>query len=112
MIDAHAGSLLRIFIGEDDRYHGRPLYMAVVDELRAAGFAGASVFKGVEGFGSHKVVHAGRFIDVASNLPVLIEVIEEEAKIFTLLPRLREMIDEGLLTLENLSAVALKREPE
>ena len=95
------GKLLRIFVGEDDRYDGRPLYMAIVDALRDAGFTGATVLKGIEGYGRHGAVHSTRLIDVAVNVPVLIEVLDEEPRVLAFLPRVRSMVAEGLLTLEN-----------
>jgi uncharacterized protein len=103
------GKLLRVFIDEDDRYDGRPLYMAIVDALKSAGFTGATVLKGIEGFGIHKTVHAARTFDMSTNLPILIEVIEEESKVLAFLPTLREMTAEGLITLENLELMRISR---
>jgi uncharacterized protein len=103
------GKLLRIFVDEDDRYDGKPLYMAIVEALKAAGFTGATVLKGIEGYGVHKTVHAARTFDVSANLPILIEVIEEESKVIAFLPTLREMISEGLITLENLELLRISR---
>lgn len=109
MSERTTGKLLRIFIDEDDRYDGKPLYMALVDALKAAGFTGATVLKGIEGYGIHKTVHAARTFDQSTNLPILIEVIEDEAKISAFLPTLRAMIAEGLLTLESLELVRISR---
>jgi uncharacterized protein len=103
------GKLLRIFVDEDDRYEGKPLYMAIVEALRAAEFTGATVLKGIEGYGVHKTVHAARTFDLSTNLPILIEVIEEEAKVLAFLPTLRAMIVEGLITLENLELMRITR---
>jgi len=103
------GKLLRIFVDEEDRYDGKPLYMAIVDALKAAGFTGATVLKGIEGYGVHKTVHAARTFDLSTNLPILIEVIEEEAKVLAFLPTLRAMIAEGLITLENLELMRISR---
>jgi PII-like signaling protein len=94
------GKLLRIFVDEEDRWHGKPLFTAVVDALREAGFAGATVLKGIEGYGSHGSVHSARVFDFSSNLPILIEVFEEEDKIVAFIPTLRKMVAEGLITLE------------
>jgi PII-like signaling protein len=96
------GKLLRIFVDEGDRYNGKPLYMAIVDALKSAGFTGATVLKGIEGFGASRVVNAARSFDASANLPILIEVIDEESKVLAFVPTLREMIAEGLITLENL----------
>jgi PII-like signaling protein len=103
------GTLLRIFIDESDRREGRPLHTAIVEALRAAGFVGATVLKGIEGYGPRKAVHSARAADLLIGLPVLIEVIEEEKKILSFLPHLREMIQTGLLTLEKVSLVRLGR---
>jgi uncharacterized protein len=103
------GKLLRIFVDEDDRYDGKPLYMAIVDALKAAGFTGATVLKGIEGYGVQKTVHSARTFDVSTNLPILIEVIEEEAKVLAFLPTLRAMIAEGLITLENIELLRISR---
>lgn len=111
MSERTPGTLLRIFVDEEDRYNGKPLYMALVDELKAAGFTGATVLKGIEGYGIHKTLHTARTFDMSTNLPILIEVIEEEAKVMALLPTLRAMIDEGLLTLENLELVRISLGP-
>jgi uncharacterized protein len=103
------GKLLRIFIDEDDRCEGKPIYTAIVEALKAAGFTGATVLKGIEGYGIHNTVHAARTFDFSTNLPILIEVIEEEAKIAAFLPTLRAMVCEGLITLENLELMRISR---
>ncbi|HEY1681047.1 MAG TPA: DUF190 domain-containing protein [Candidatus Tumulicola sp.] len=95
-------TLMRIFVDEGERYHKKPLFMAIVDELRDRGFGGATVLRGIEGFGSHERVHSMRVIDSASSLPILIEVAETEEKIRETVPKLREMIPDGLITLERI----------
>ena len=100
---AARATLMRIFMDEADRYGKRPLYAAVVEELRRNGFAGATVLKGIEGFGTHREVHAARSVDFAGNLPVVIEVAEEEEKIRAIVPVLAAMIPEGLITVERIS---------
>lgn len=104
------GKLLRIFIDEEDRRHGKPLYAEIVEALKSAGFAGATVLKGIEGFGQHRSVHSARSVDFSTNLPVLIEVFEREEKIVAFLPVLREMIGEGLITLETVQLVRFSNE--
>lgn len=108
--NATTGKLLRIFLGEDQRSHGKPLYAAIVDALKAAGFAGATVIKGIEGYGRHRAVHAARTIDFSTDLPVLIEVFESEEKVLSFIPVLREMMSEGLITLENVQLVRLSKD--
>jgi uncharacterized protein len=83
---------MRIFIDQADRYGRQPLSTALVDELRACGLAGATVLRGIEGYG------AGR----KRNLPVVLEVADAEAKVRSVIPRLREMIEDGLITLERI----------
>lgn len=109
MAEPITGKLLRIFVDEADRRQGKPLYVAIVEALREHGFAGATVLKGIEGFGTHKAVHSARAVDFSANLPVLIEVFEREEKVLAFLPALREMIDEGLITLENVQLIRFSK---
>lgn len=104
------GKLLRIFVDEGDRWNGQPLYVAIVEALKADGFAGATVLKGIEGFGARKAVHSARTVDFSTNLPVLIEVLESEEKIIAFIPKLREMMREGLITLENVQMLRITRD--
>ncbi len=93
-------TLMRIFVGESDEYDGKPLYQAIVEELRAAGFAGATVLRGIEGFGKSSVLHTGHVLRLSSDLPIVIECVDRSERIEAILPRLDEMIGDGLLTLE------------
>ena len=102
-------TLMRIFVDEDERYHKKPLFTAIIDVLCERGFGGATVLKGIEGFGSHGVLHSMRIIDVAAGLPVLIEVAESDDKIRDVIPTLREMIPEGLITLERIQMRLLSK---
>jgi len=104
------GKLLRIFVDEADRYEGRPLYMAIVDALKSAGFTGATVLKGIEGYGIHRTVHSARAIDFSSDLPILIEAIESEERVAAFLPTLQAMMPEGLITLENVELLRVTEE--
>ena len=92
--------LMRIFIGENDRWGGKPLYEALVELFREKGFAGATVLKGAMGFGAGCVTHSDRFLRFSSDLPVVVEVVDEKEKIDTILPRLDGMITGGMVTLE------------
>jgi uncharacterized protein len=103
-----SGKLLRIFVGEADRWEHQPLYTAIVEAARKAGLKGATVFKGIEGYGGHSTVHAARIFDVSSDLPVLIEIVDSEERVRAFLPRLDEMIKEGLVTLEAVEVVAYR----
>lgn len=92
--------LLRIFIGERDKYKHIPLYEAIVEFLRKEGFAGATVLRGIAGFGAHSMYHTDRLLRLSTDLPVVIEVIDETPRIEEVIPRLEEMMDGGLITTE------------
>ena len=93
-------TLMRIFIGESDKYQGKPLYQAIVETLRAKGLAGATVLRGVSGFGASSTVHTDKVLRLSLDLPLIIEVVETEAAIQKILPDLDKMIGGGLVTLE------------
>ena len=97
-----SAKLLRIFIGESDRHGNQPLYTAIVELARKQGLAGATVFKGIEGYGAHSVVHAARVFDLSSDLPVLIEIVDTEEKIRAFAGQLDDIVTEGLVTLESI----------
>ncbi len=93
-------TLMRIFIGESDKYQGKPLYAALLERLRSKGLAGATVLRGVAGFGASSVVHTDKVLRLSLDLPLIIEVVETEEAIQAILPDLNEMIGGGLITLE------------
>ena len=93
-------TLMRILIGESDKYHGRPLYEALLELFRKKGLAGATVLRGVAGFGASSVVHTEKVLRLSLDLPIVIEVVEMEETIQSILPDLDEMIGGGLITLE------------
>jgi PII-like signaling protein len=94
-------TLVRIFIGDSDRWKRQPLERALVERLRKEGFAGATVLRGVAGFGAASVIHSARVLDLSGDLPIVIEVVDDEEHIDKLLPILDEMITGGaLVTLE------------
>jgi len=97
--------LLRIFIGESDKWKGKPLFEAIVLEAKARGLAGASVFKGFMGFGAHSRLHTSKILQLSEDLPVMIEIVDTEEKIEAFLPILDEMVQEGLLTLEKVQVI-------
>jgi len=92
--------LMRIFIGMADRYQGQPLYEALLELFRREGFAGATVLKGVAGFGAHSVVHTDRLLCLSQDLPLVIEVVDNEERINEIIPRLDTMIKGGMITVE------------
>ncbi|MHB8420699.1 MAG: DUF190 domain-containing protein [Myxococcales bacterium] len=93
-------SLVRIFIGESDQWKHEPLATALLARLRQEGFAGATVFHGVAGFGAHSVVHTSHILRLSEDLPVLIEMVDTQERVQALLPILDEMVQEGLVTVE------------
>ena len=94
------GKLLRIFIGESDRWHGKPLYEAIVLAARERGLAGATVLRGPMGFGANSHIHTAKILRLSEDLPMVIEIVDAEDKIRDFLPLLDEMVAEGLITLE------------
>jgi PII-like signaling protein len=94
------GKLLRIFVGESDRWEGRPLFEAIVHKVREQGGAGATVLRGIEGFGAHSRIHTARILRLSEDLPIVIEVVDTAERIDALLPALDEMIEDGLVTIE------------
>ena len=94
------GQLLRIFIGESDRWGGIPLYDAIVQEARKRGLAGATVFRGFEGFGAHSRIHTTRILRLSEDLPIVVEIVDADEKIQAFLPVLDEMVKEGLARVE------------
>ena len=105
------GQLLRIFVGEDARWHGRPLYVAIVEKLRREHVAGASVFRGVEGFGTHHEIRLNHVFAFGAKMPILIEAVDADAKIAELLPALEAMVSEGVITLERVAYRTFPRRP-
>ncbi|MDY6849873.1 MAG: DUF190 domain-containing protein [Geoalkalibacter sp.] len=103
-------TLMRIFVGESDRWQRKPLYEAIVEMLRNEGFAGATVLKGVMGFGAGSVVHSDRLLRLSSDLPVVIEIVESEEMIENVLGRLEEMVSGGMITLEKARVIRYRPE--
>lgn len=103
------GQLLRIFIGESDRWEGQPLAEAIVRRARQAGLAGATVLKGVEGFGAHSRIHTSHILRLSADLPLVIEIVDRQERIEAFLPALDEMVGEGLITLEQVRIVAYRQ---
>lgn len=102
------GRLLRVFIGESDQWHGRPLYDAIVLLAREQGMAGATVLRGIEGFGAESHMHTSRILRLSEDLPVVIEIVDSAERIDALLPRLDEMVTEGMVTVEDVHIVAYR----
>ncbi len=97
--------LLRIFIGELDKWEGLPLYEAIVNEAKTLKLAGATVIKGFMGFGCKAHIHTAKLLEISYDMPIVIEIVDREEKIKQLLPRLDLMVKEGLVTLEKVHVV-------
>jgi len=102
------GKLLRIFIGESDQWHGKPLYEAIVERVNSEGLAGATVLRGIEGFGASTRIHTSRILRLAEDLPVVIEIVDTEDRIDRVLPILDEMVGEGMITVERVHIIAYR----
>jgi PII-like signaling protein len=98
-------TLMRIFIGESDKYKGKPLYQAILERFRAKGLAGATVLRGVAGFGASSRLHTEKVLRLSLDLPIIIELVETEERIQSVLPDLDEMIGGGLITLERAQVI-------
>ncbi|RJQ45660.1 MAG: DUF190 domain-containing protein [Nitrospiraceae bacterium] len=99
------GKLLRIFIGETDTYKGKALYEAIVLRARELNLAGASVFRGIMGYGANSRIHTIKLLRLSEDLPVMIEIVDTEENIGRILPFLEETVQEGLITMENIRVV-------
>ena len=97
--------LMRIFIGESDRYGSRPLYEALVELLRKEGFAGATVLRGICGFGANRVYHTQKLLDLSADLPMVIEVVDSQEKITAVMPQIDAMMGGGMITLEKATVI-------
>ena len=92
--------LLRVFIGESDKFHGRPLYEVIVQRARETGMAGATVLRGTLGFGAHSRLHTAKILRLSVDLPIIVEIVDTLEKIEAFLPVVDEAVSEGLATLE------------
>jgi len=106
--------LMRIFLGESDKIGHRPLYEVLVEFFKKEGFAGATVLRGVAGFGAHSVFHTDKLLRLSLDLPIIIEVVESQEKIDAVMPRIDEMMGGGMITLEKATVIRYthKREEE
>ncbi len=100
--------ILRIFIGESDRYEGRPLYEAIVNEARGRGMAGATVLRGVLSFGVHSRIHTTKVLRLSEDLPMVVEIVDKPERIEAFLPDLDRMVREGLITIEKVRVIAYR----
>jgi len=106
------GVLLRIYIGEQDKWHHSPLHEAIVLKARETGLAGATVLRGPMGFGAHSRLHTAKILRLSEDLPVLIEIVDKEEKIKAFIPELDKMVVDGLMTLEKVRIIKYQGNPK
>lgn len=94
-----------IFLGENDTWHHRPLYTEIVHRAHTAGLAGASVFRGIEGFGASSLIHTSRLLSLSEDLPVMIVIVDDHDRIQQFLPHLDELVTEGLVILDDCEVI-------
>src|SRR5215475_10396010 len=99
------GQLLRIFIGESDQWEGKPLYEALILKARTMGLAGATMMRGLMGYGAASRIHTAKLLRLSEDLPVVVEIVDSEDKISAFLPVIDEMVQEGLVTLEAIQVI-------
>jgi PII-like signaling protein len=97
--------LMRIFLGESDQWERRPLYMALIELFRRHGLAGATVLKGVAGFGARSLLHTASILRLSSDLPLVIEVVDSQEQLATVLPTIDTMMSGGMVTLEKVRVI-------
>jgi len=105
MKESKKGYLLRVLIGEDDSYRGRPLYEQIVLKARELKLSGATVFKGIMGFGADSLIHTAKILQLSEDMPIVIEMVDTEENINKILPFLDETVQGGLVTLEKAAII-------
>jgi PII-like signaling protein len=106
------GMLLRIFIGESDSFKGKPLYEQIVLKARELNLAGATVIHGTMGFGAGSRIHTAKIVRLSEDLPIIVELVDTEEKLNSLMPFLDETVEEGLITMERVKVVKYRRKEQ
>jgi len=99
------GKLVRIYIGNSDQWHGQALYHAIVQRAKTEGLAGVTVMQGIEGFGANSRVHRASVLDISTDLPVVLELVDAAERIDRFLPLLNEMVAEGLIVVQSVEII-------
>ena len=102
---------MRIFIGESDRWHGKPLYEAIILKAREMGIAGATMLRGLMGFGAASRIHTAKILRLSQDMPIVIEIVDSADKIESLLPIVDEMVEEGMVTVERVRVIQYRHKP-
>ena len=102
--------MLRIHFGEDDKWHGKPLYQAIVDKCRELGMAGATVYRGLEGYGASAHIRKSHMVSLSSDQPIVVYVVDTEENVRRLLPALDEMVNEGLIAMSDVEVIRYVQE--
>lgn len=102
---AGKAKMLRIHFGEDDKWQGKPLYRAIVEKCRELDLAGATVYRGIEGYGASTLIHRPHLFSFSSDAPIMISIVDTEERIKTLLPALEKMVDEGLIAISDVEVI-------
>ena len=102
------GQLLRVFVGESNRWHGKPLYEAIVARAREAGLAGATVLRGLMGYGAKSRIHTVKVLRLSEDLPIVVEIADRAERIQAFLPLLDEMVEDGMVTLEKVQVITYR----
>lgn len=108
MTTKSTSKILKIYISENDRLSGTPLYVALINTLKESGIAGATALKGIAGYAAGDQVHAAKPLQVSDNLPVIIEVVDQEERLNAVLPRIASMVNKGLIVLEDIQVVSYR----
>jgi uncharacterized protein len=106
-----AGKLVRIYVGNADQWHGQALYDAIVQRAKREGLAGVTVMQGIEGFGANSRVHRASLLDISTDLPIVLEIVDIEERVTKFLPVLDEMVTEGLITVQDVEIVKYIHSP-
>lgn len=102
-------SLLKIFIDESDKHEGNPLYETIIQKALELKLKGATVTRGIAGFGSQSLIHTSKILDLSTNLPVIIEIIDQREKLIVLLPFINDVVKEGLVTIEDIQIIKYRK---
>jgi PII-like signaling protein len=111
-MEATAATKLTVYVGDSDKHGRKPLHLAIVELLHEEGIAGATVVHGIEGYGARKQIHTARILDLSADLPVVVTAVDLPEKIEAVLPKIDEMIEQGLMTTEEVQIVIARPSPQ